>query len=59
MDGLSKSQIVKIVDMLYLNVFLHMNPSHFSQDFINKWNNWKDAVEANQHAFYMLTIDES
>lgn len=58
-DDVDISSVNPLGNNLIYNLDYFMNPSHFSQDFINKWNNWKDAVEANQQAFYMLTIDES
>lgn len=58
-DDVDISSVNPLGNNLIYNLDYFMNTSHFSQDFINKWNNWKDAVEANQQAFYMLTIDES
>lgn len=58
-DDVDISSVNPLGNNLIYNLDYFMNPSHFSQDFINKWNSWKDTVEANQQAFYMLTIDES
>lgn len=58
-DDVDISSVNPLGKNLIYNLDYFMNTNYFSQDFIDKWNNWKDTVETNQQAFYMLTVDES
>lgn len=39
------------------NLDYFMNLSHFSQSFIDKWNNWKETLAGYQDQYHLLTIE--
>lgn len=39
------------------NLDYYMNTSHFSQEFIDKWNTWKQAFADRQAEYQILTIE--
>lgn len=43
---------------LIYNLDYFMNSGYFTQDIIDKWQQWKTTYEANQEPFYLMTIDK-
>lgn len=59
----AESVDIRIVNPLGTNKIYNldyfMNTTHFSQELVDKWKNWKSSFQANQLPFYNLSVERS